>query len=196
MPCDASPTAQTVELPKGWTLTLTPALNLTSLTLRDADEYPREHGFHPGPLPSALADHQPVHRLTDIGDRELRASAEQLVVRHLERVATAQANADTFGAQFPDLVPLLAGLAREVPGCRDRMDIDPDRLTVRLSLTTEAAGSGTLLELVNSWLGPQGLKDTTDGLSMEFDGPSRGLEVTLDQLHAAGFLAWLRERRA
>lgn len=196
MPSDASPAAQTVELPEGWTLTLTPALNLTSLTLRDADECPREHGFHPGPLPSALANRQPVRRLADIGDRELRDSAEQLVVGHLERVATAQANADAFGAQVPDLVSLLTGLAGEVPSCRDRVDVDPNRLTVRLSLTTDAAGSGALLELVNSWLGPQGLKNTTDGLSMEFDGPSRGLAVTLDQVHAAGFLSWLREHGA
>ncbi|MCX4481679.1 hypothetical protein OOK44_35490 [Streptomyces cellulosae] len=196
MPRDLSPAAQTIELPKGWTLTLTPALNLTSLTLRDGADCPRQHGFHPGPLPAELADRQPVRRLADIRDRELRASAEQLVADHLERVATAQANADAFGAQFPDLVPLLDGLASEVPGCRNRMDVDPDRLTVQLSLTTDAPGSGTLLELVNSWLGPEGLKCTTDGLSLEFDGPSRTLAVTLDQDHAAGFLLWLRDRSA
>lgn len=195
MPSDSSPAAQTVALPQGWTLTLTPALNLTTLTLHDADGHPREHGFHPAQLPPALAARQPVHRLEDITDEALRDSAAQLVVRHLTRVATAQAHADAFGAQFPDLASVLAALTSQVPGCRTRMDIEPDRLTVQLTLTADAKGSGALLELVNAWLSPDGLNGDADGISLEFDGPTRALEVTLDQHRAAEFLVWLRDRR-
>ncbi|MGA5442270.1 hypothetical protein ACPCKW_22510 [Streptomyces griseoincarnatus] len=195
-PRDLSTADQAAALPEGWTLTLSPALNITSLTLHDEGGAAREHGFHAGPMPADLSARQPVRRLEDISDSAVRASAEQLVARHLGRVAAAQAHADAFGAQFPDLVSLLTVVTSEVPGCRTRLGIDPDRLTVQLVLSTDAGGSGALLALVNSWLGPQGLKNSPEGISLDFDGPTRALAATLDQHHAAGFLSWLRSRSA
>lgn len=182
-------------LPDQWTILLHTVLNLTILTLIDADNAHREIGY--APLTPHGTKDRTVKALEEITEPELRARAQQLIDTFYQRTATAQANADTFGAAVPDLSQLLNRLSSTAPSgqtslTRATLTVDDDTLTMVLTLTATRPAAATLLALTTRWPRPTDPPaDGTDGVTQDLDTHGN-LTLRLDQKPAEHFLTWFR----
>ncbi|WP_327411222.1 hypothetical protein OG458_41540 (plasmid) [Streptomyces sp. NBC_01281] len=170
-------------------------LNLTILSLIDADGVHRHISFAPltALSPPGTTD-RTARTLEEITEPQLRARAQQLIDSFYERTATAQANADAFGAALPDLPQLLHRLSSIAPSgpsslTRASCTFDDDTLTVVLTLTASGPSAGILLALTGRW--PRPTDTPADGITHDLDTHGR-LTVRFDQRHAEQFLTWYR----
>ncbi|MET8816386.1 hypothetical protein ABZW47_30845 [Streptomyces sp. NPDC004549] len=182
-------------LPDQWTIHLHTVLNLTILTLIDADGAHRHITFAPLTTlnPSGTTD-RPAQTLEEITEPELRARAQQLIDTFYQRTATAQANADAFGAAMPDLAQLLNRLSETAPSgpaslTRTGLTIDDDTLTVVLTLTASGPAVATLRALADRC--PRPADTPAEGITQDLD-PHGHLTLRLDQTRARQFLSWYR----
>ncbi|MGW3932904.1 hypothetical protein ACWECC_33145 [Streptomyces microflavus] len=182
-------------LPDQWKIHLHTAHNLTILTLIDADGVHRHITF--APLTPTGTKDRTLEALGEITEPELQARAQQLIDTFYERTATAQANADAFGAAVPDLRQLLNRLSSTAPSgqtslTRATLTVDDDTLTVVLTVTATGPAAATLLALTHRWPRPTDPPaDGADGVTQDLDTHGN-LTLRLDQTHAEQFLTWFR----
>ncbi|MCX5215799.1 hypothetical protein OG689_42360 [Kitasatospora sp. NBC_00240] len=142
-PDHPAPASRHLDLPEGWKIQLEATLNITILTLAQPDGSAVHHTFHLGSLPPGSDSPLTVEALTDIPSAELHSAAERLLVAYANRVATAQANADAFKSDFPDLTALYERVRSYAPECHTDLDLDHEALTVVLVLGSKSATSAT-----------------------------------------------------
>ncbi|MEU9254508.1 hypothetical protein AB0D66_21990 [Streptomyces sp. NPDC048270] len=177
-------------LPDQWTILLHPILNLTILTLLDADNTQRQIGFHSSTPPGT--SERTVSALDQITETGLRASAQELIDTFYARTAQAQANSAAFSAAVPDQRSLLDRLRAET-SCLVSLDIDDEALTIVLKFVAEGPATAILYALIASWPGSNTSEGPPAGVLQSRDDHG-GLTVHLDQARAQQFLTWYRDQ--